>query len=131
MNVGTTLTGIATYKGGSYRSNLLFEYVVGLSDMTLDLNYIDAQSLHLGFADGVIPGYIKQAGTNPSIDANLDLALPGSAGLLGLNSDIKNRQPNTIHHTHFSRCRRVLDRRQHTHSSSIFLTSINSYILLG
>jgi len=95
LNVGTTQTGIATYTGGSYTSNLLFEYVVGLNDMMLDLDYIDAQSLHLGLADGVIPGYIKQASTNPSIDSNLDLALSGSAGSLGSNSDIKidNRTP--------------------------------------
>ena len=96
LNVGRSQPGIATYKDGSGTTTLHFEYVIGIEDTALDLEYSDNHSLHLGF-DGVNSGSIniKQASTNPTIAANLELPFPGTTGSLGSNSNIKidSRQP--------------------------------------
>jgi len=86
--------GIAMYKSGSGSSTLYFEYKVGDDNLSLDLDYIDAYSLNAGF-DGVHLGSIKQASTNPTVNANIELPVPGTAGSLGFNSDIKldSRRP--------------------------------------
>jgi len=94
LDVGTSQSGIASFKDGSGTPILIFEYVVGLDHMTPGLQYVDAHSLYLGF-DGVNSGSIKQASTNPSIDANLDLTFHGTVGALGANSEIviDSREP--------------------------------------
>lgn len=86
--------GIAMYKSGSGSSTLYFEYRVGDDHLSLDLDCIDAYSLHVGF-DGVHPGSIKQASTNPTVNADIELPVPGTAGSLGFNSNIKidSRRP--------------------------------------
>ena len=92
LEVGASLAAVATYKSGSGTPTLRFDYIVGLDHATLDLNCNDAHSLYLGF-DGVDSGSIKQASTNPSVDA--DIHLPVSVGSLRANSNIKidNRTP--------------------------------------
>ena len=94
LDVGKSQPGVATYKNGSGTMTLLFEYIVGLDHKTLDLEYIDPHSLHLGH-DGVKSGSIKQASTNPSVDANIDLPFSGTTGSLGTSSEVKidSRKP--------------------------------------
>ena len=86
--------GLATYKSGSGTSTLYFEYGVENDHLSLDLDYIDAYSLHVGH-DGIRSGSIRQASTNPTVDANIQLPVLGTEGSLGLNSDIKidSRRP--------------------------------------
>jgi hypothetical protein len=86
---------LATYKSGSGSSSLLFSFIVELEHATMHLEYIDAHSLHLGFVDGGNQGYIKQASSNPAVDANLTLPFPGSIGSLSSTSSIQvdNRKP--------------------------------------
>ncbi|KAL7554992.1 hypothetical protein ACHAWF_018570 [Thalassiosira exigua] len=88
LDVGKPEAGIATYKAGSGTSILLFEYEVGIDHIALDLEYIDKHSLYLGF-DGVNSGTIKQASTNPTVDANVDLVPPTNTGSLASNSDVQ------------------------------------------
>lgn len=94
VGVASGEAGIAMYKSGSGSSRLYFEYTVEDDNLSLNLDYIDAYSLSVGF-DGVHLGSIKQASTNPTINANIDLPVPGTAGSLGFNSDIQidSRRP--------------------------------------
>ena len=94
VGVASGEAGIAMYKSGSGSSTLYFEYTVGDDNLSLDLDCIDAYSLSVGL-DGVQPGSIKQASTNPTVNANIELPVPGTAGSLGFNSDIKidSRRP--------------------------------------
>ena len=94
VGVGSEEAGIAVYKSGSGSSTLYFEYKVGDDHLSLDLDCVDAYSLNTGL-DGVHPGSIKQSSTNPTVNANIELPVPGTAGSLGFNSDIKidSRRP--------------------------------------
>ncbi|KAL9183325.1 hypothetical protein ACHAXT_005112 [Thalassiosira profunda] len=94
LDVGTQPSATASYESGSGTPTLLFEYVVGLDHATLELDYVDSHSLHLGF-DGMNFGSIKQASTNPFVNAKLDLAFPGASGSLGGNAaiEIDSRRP--------------------------------------
>ncbi len=84
-----TVQALATYKSGSGTSSVLFEFIVELEHTTMHLEYVDAHSLQLGFLTGGNQGYIKQASSNPAINANLTLPFPGSAGSLGATSNIQ------------------------------------------
>ena len=75
MNMGTIIRN-ATYESGDGTNTLTFRYTIQAGDISSDLDYIDTGSLKL---DG---GTITDAAGNDSI---LTLAVPGSAGSLGVN----------------------------------------------
>ncbi|KAL7469376.1 hypothetical protein ACHAXS_009639, partial [Conticribra weissflogii] len=87
LDVGVNQTGLAHYASGSGTKELTFDYVVGINHTSLDLDYLDSQSLHLGFDDNR-RGSIRQASSNPTLDAFLDLPFPGSVGSLSNNADL-------------------------------------------
>lgn len=70
------------YFSGNGTANLTFQYVVKAGDNVSFLDYRNQGSLRLKsdgrwITDGGIDGYIKRHSTNPSINANLTLPIPG------------------------------------------------------
>ncbi len=70
--------GTASYTSGSGGTTLTFNYTVGPTDNSSDLDYVDITSLSLN------GGTIKSGG----VDVSLTLPPPGNAGSLGFNKDI-------------------------------------------
>ncbi|OQR98567.1 hypothetical protein ACHHYP_08287 [Achlya hypogyna] len=74
----------AVYVSGSGSTSLVFQYTIGQDDFSKDLSYIDLRSLYNP------PGAsILFQSTNPTVAANCQLPLPGSAGSLSANSNLQ------------------------------------------
>jgi len=78
LNTGRTVD----YTGGTGADTLTFTYTVGPGEMSGDLDYIGSNVLHLN------GGAIRDAATN-TVDADLQLPMPGAAGSLGANKNIE------------------------------------------
>ena len=79
LELGTP-DGIAYYTGGSGTDTLTFSYTVVIGNVSLDLDYVDVNSLSLNDCTS-----IQDAALN---DAVLTLPAPGAAGSLGANKAI-------------------------------------------
>ena len=77
LNAGCTVD----YTGGTGTATLTFTYTVGPGEMSGDLDYTAINALTLN------GGAIRDAATN-TVDADLQLPVPGAAGSLGANKDI-------------------------------------------
>ena len=88
LNVDDENIAAAYYKQGSGSSTLRFEYVVQMGHRTKALDYLDRNSLEVGWK-GSLKGRIIQSSMKPTILANLVLPKPGSSGSLSSNSYLR------------------------------------------
>ena len=79
---------IASYISGSGTDRLRFRYFVVAGDVSYDLDYVDAHSLERGADESGTLGTILMMSTNPTVAADLDLALVGASGSISASQAI-------------------------------------------